>query len=62
LDLFDKTNAMFSVNEFGDEKVLAPNSKKLKFIEKLRGKVEGQDKKKRRGKKKGSGFLPKCLV
>jgi len=45
LDLFDKTNAKYSVNKYGDEKVLAPNSKKLKFIEKLRGKEEGQDKK-----------------
>jgi len=27
LDLFDKTNAKFSVNKFGDEKVLAPTVK-----------------------------------
>ena len=57
-NLFDKTNAKFPVNRFGEEQVLAPNSQKLKFIEKVRGKEEGQDRKKRRGKKKVSGFLP----
>ena len=62
LDLLHKTDAKFSTNKQGEEKIAAPRRKKLKLIEKLEGKGEGKVKKKKtkcqKKKTQGKGFLP----
>jgi len=42
LDIIDKTNALYTVDNRGQKKLRAPNSNKLKFIQPLRNKKKGR--------------------
>ena len=42
LDLINTTNAKFSTNKYGKEKIVAPNSSKYKIIQQVEGEKKGQ--------------------
>jgi len=42
LDIIDKTNALYTVDNRGQKKFRAPNSNKLKFIQRLQNKKKGR--------------------